>query len=181
MRQFNTVSTSNKYKLYLIYGCCKQFSSPDNSRNCLIQDWLMIINATFHELTSLSTAFEVSLALALCKFSVSLYSCSSSTKTPLQSLGWRNMTGFPWAPILGSGLRQRIFLALTSATAAWMSLTSIQMWWMPPALFFSKNPAMGDFSPNGCNSSNFVFESSTKTVVTPCSGRSWRYKLITDH
>ena len=24
--------------------------------------------------------------------------CSSSTRTPLQSLGWRNMTGLPWAP-----------------------------------------------------------------------------------
>ena len=70
-----------------------------------------------------------------------------------------------------------IFLLFTSATAAWMSLTSIQMWCIPPDLFFSRYPAMGDFSPSGCNSSNFVFDNSTKTVVTPCSGRSWRWKI----
>ena len=105
------------------------------------------------------------------------YSCSNSTRTPLQSLGWRNITGFPWAPILGSALKHRIFLLFTSATAAWMSLTSIQMWWMPPALFFSRYPAMGDFSPRGCNNSSFVLDNSTKTVVTPCSGRSWRGKM----
>ena len=52
------------------------------------------------------------------------------------------------------------------------------MWWIPPVLFFSKNPAIGDFSPNGCNNSSLVFESSTKTVVTPCSGKSYMEPII---
>ena len=36
---------------------------------------------------------------------------------------------------------------------------------------------MGDFSPRGCNSSSLVLDSSTKTVVTPCSGRSYFDKI----
>ena len=29
------------------------------------------------------------------------YACSSSTRVPRKSLGWRNSTGLSWAPILG--------------------------------------------------------------------------------
>ena len=50
--------------------------------------------------------------------------------------------------------------------------TSMHMWWMPPALFFSRKPAMGLFSPRGWSSSSFVLERFTNTVVTPCSGRA---------
>ena len=32
---------------------------------------------------------------------------------------------------------------------------------------------MGELAPRGCSSSIFVFGSSTNTVVTPWSGRSW--------
>src|ERR1700687_2792859 len=32
------------------------------------------------------------------------HACSSSIRVPRKSLGWRNSTGLPWAPILGSPL-----------------------------------------------------------------------------
>lgn len=51
------------------------------------------------------------------------YTSSSSTNVPLQSLGCRNTTGFPWAPILGSSLSSRMFLAFKSAIAALMLST----------------------------------------------------------
>ena len=59
----------------------------------------------------------------------------------------------------------------THLTAALMSSTSMQTWWIPPLGFFLMKPAMGDFSPNGSSNSIFVFSSCTKTTVTPCSGR----------
>lgn len=55
-----------------------------------------------------------------------LYASSSSTSTPSQSLGWRNITGFPWAPILGSADRVLMFFAFRSAIAAVMSSTCNQ-------------------------------------------------------
>ncbi len=51
------------------------------------------------------------------------YASSISVNTPLQSLGCKNITGFPCAPILGSAPSVRIFIALTSATAFLISLT----------------------------------------------------------
>lgn len=51
------------------------------------------------------------------------HASSSSTSTPSQSLGWRNMTGFPWAPIRGSADRVLMFFDFKSATAAVMSST----------------------------------------------------------
>lgn len=51
------------------------------------------------------------------------HASSSSTSTPSQSLGWRNITGFPWAPILGSADRVLMFFAFRSAIAAFMSST----------------------------------------------------------
>ena len=123
--------------------------------------------------------FKIKQKTSLAKFKIwlaidhlSFYDCSISTKTPAQSLGCKNMTGFPWAPILGSGDKHRIFFAFKSLTASLMSLTSIQTWWIPPFAFFCKNPAMGDFSPRGCNSSILVFSRLTNTTVTPCSGKS---------
>lgn len=53
----------------------------------------------------------------------SVHASSSSTSTPSQSLGWRNITGFPWAPNLGSADRVLIFFAFRSAIAALMSST----------------------------------------------------------
>lgn len=52
-----------------------------------------------------------------------VHASSSSTSTPSQSLGWRNITGFPWAPILGSEDRVLMFLAFRSAIAALMLST----------------------------------------------------------
>lgn len=49
--------------------------------------------------------------------------CSSSTRTPPQSLGCRKITGFPCAPIWVSSLRLRIFFSFRSATAALMLST----------------------------------------------------------
>lgn len=43
-------------------------------------------------------------------------------------------------------------------------LTSIQMWCIPPDLFFCKKPEMGLFSPRGWSSSSLVLPSSTNTV-----------------
>jgi hypothetical protein len=43
---------------------------------------------------------------------------------------------------------------------------------MPPFGLRSRNFAIGEPSPSGCNSSILVFGRVTKTVVTPCSGRS---------
>ncbi len=41
-----------------------------------------------------------------------------------------------------------------------------------PALFLSRKPWMGDFSPRGCSSSSLVLSSCTNTTVTPCSGKA---------
>lgn len=54
---------------------------------------------------------------------VMFHASSSSTSTPSQSLGWRNMTGLPWAPIRGSAESILMFLVFRSAIAALMSST----------------------------------------------------------
>ena len=51
-----------------------------------------------------------------------------------------------------------MFFALRSVTAASMSSTSMQTWWMPPAEFFLRKPEMGDLSPSGYSSSILITE-----------------------
>ncbi len=55
-------------------------------------------------------------------------------------------------------------LSVISAARYHCSLTSIQMWCIPPDLFFCKKPAIGLFSPRGWSSSSLVLPSSTNTV-----------------
>src|SRR5437588_6486198 len=43
---------------------------------------------------------------------------------------------------------------------------------MPPAGFLSRKPRTGESGPSGSNSSILLFGSSTKTTVTPCSGKA---------
>src|SRR5215472_18210324 len=53
------------------------------------------------------------------------HACSSSTNVPRKSLGCRNSTGLPWAPILGSpSPNTRAPSALRRSRAAMMSSTS---------------------------------------------------------
>src|ERR1700730_8141046 len=53
------------------------------------------------------------------------YASSSSTRVPQKSLGWRNSTGLPWAPILGSpGPNTRAPCDVNRSRAALMSGTS---------------------------------------------------------
>ena len=54
--------------------------------------------------------------------------CSSSTNTPPQSFGWRNITGFPWAPIRGFSESGRIFCFWMSSIALSMSSTWMDKW-----------------------------------------------------
>lgn len=51
---------------------------------------------------------------------------SSSISTPPQSLGCKNVTGFPCAPIFGSGLRGRTLLSCIVCIASVMSSTYIK-------------------------------------------------------
>lgn len=84
-----------------------------------------------------------------------IQACSSSIRTPPQSFGCRNTTGFPWAPILvPPSPRIRSLFVFRLRSAASISSTSMQMWWIPPSLFFSKKPFIGLFSPRGCKSWN---------------------------
>src|SRR6266851_4340605 len=43
---------------------------------------------------------------------------------------------------------------------------------MPPDGFLSRKPRTGESTPSGSNSSILLFGSSTKTTVTPCSGKA---------
>src|SRR6266568_1255983 len=43
---------------------------------------------------------------------------------------------------------------------------------MPPDGCLSRNPRTGESAPSGSNSSILLFGSSTKTTVTPCSGKA---------
>lgn len=72
--------------------------------------------------TSLVTSNSHSCVEVL-KRGVDYYACSISTRTPSQSLGWRNITGLPWAPIRGSGESSLISLAFRSAIAEFISST----------------------------------------------------------
>src|SRR5690606_27881217 len=99
---------------------------------------------------------------------------SSSISVPSKSLGCRNSTGLPWAPVLGvPSPSTRAPPAVSVAAAAMMSGTSKQMWCMPPAGFLARNVAIGEASPSGSSSSTLVLPVSMKTTVTPCSGRAW--------
>ena len=51
-----------------------------------------------------------------------------------------------------------MFFAFRSLTAASMSSTSMQTWWIPPDEFFLRKPEMGDLSPSGCSSSILIPE-----------------------
>lgn len=79
------------------------------------------------------------------------------------------LTGFPCAPIFGTGSKARM-CGCTAASAAVTSGTSRQIWCTPPAGFLSRNFAIGEAFPSGSNNSSFVLGSSTKATVTPCSG-----------
>ncbi len=55
----------------------------------------------------------------------SVQACSSSIRVPQKSLGWRKMTGLPWAPVFGSpSPSTRAPAAFIRSRAAMMSATS---------------------------------------------------------